>query len=158
MSDQIRRQQGGAVWPWPVANPTLGVTAEELKVQKGTGAKDPTIQPIPETRAIEFLNPSTSSEHLRLAPPPTAQNLMATPTGPVHHHFKVRTALDRAKGDVAMGIHKFITSEAANTIPEQNRTQMRTSLAREQAMVTLLRGVQDMQERIYARVIGTSEA
>lgn len=157
MSDQIR-QRGGAVWPWPVANPTLGVTAEELKIQKGTGAKDPTVQPIVQTRALEFLNPTTSSEHLRLAPPAQAGNTMATPTGPVHHHFKVRTALDRAKGEVATELHKFLTSDQAASIPEPNRVAMRASLAREQAMVLLLRGVQDMQERIYARVIGTSEA
>lgn len=158
MSDQIRRGgNAGGVWPWPVANPTLGVTADEIKLQKANMAKDPTVQPIPETRATEFLNPTTSSEHMRLAPP-AGNNQMVTPTGPLHFHFKVRAALEKAKGTTAVELHRFLTSDAANALPEQSRTQMKASLAREQAMVMLLRGVNEMQERIYARVVGTSEA
>jgi hypothetical protein len=157
MSDQVRRQGGGAVWPWPVANPTLGVTAEEIKLQRGANVKDPTVQPIPEPRATEFLNPTTSSEHLRLAPPGPA-NPQVTATGPTLYHFKVRGALDKARGEVAQDLHKFINSDAANQLPEQSRTQMKASLGREQAMMTLLRNVQEMQQGIYARVIGSSEA
>jgi hypothetical protein len=157
MSDQVRRQTGGAVWPWPVANPTLGVTAEEIKVQRATGPKDPSIQPIPETRATEFLNPTTSSEHLRLSPP-AAANPMATATGPMHDHFKVRAALDKARGTAAQELHNFLQGPAAANLPEERKTQMRASLAREQGLMTLMRSVGQMQERIYAKVIGTSEA
>lgn len=160
MSDNIRNGgAGGAgkVWPWPTTNGVVGVTADEIKAQKASLVKDPTIQPIPETKATEFLNPSTSSEHLRLSPP-AAANPMATPTGPVHDHFKVRSALDKAKGMAAQELHKFLNAPEFQSLPQEKQTQVKTSLAREQAMVTLLRGVQEMQESIYARVIGTSEA
>lgn len=156
MSDQVRRQQG-AVWPWPVNNPTLGVTADEIKVQRPSGPKDPSIQPIPEVRATEFLNPTTGSEHLRLSPP-AAANPMATPTGPVHDHFKVRAALDKAKGPVATELHNFLSSPQAANLPEDRKAQMKATLAREQALMILMRSIQEMQETIYAKVIGTSEA
>src|SRR5690242_11756295 len=96
MSDQIRRAQGN-IWPWPVSNPTLGITAEEIKVQKPNPPKDPSIQPVPELRSTEFLTPSTNSEHLRLAPP-AAANPLATAVGPQHDHIMVRIALDKARG------------------------------------------------------------
>lgn len=156
MSDQIRRNTTN-VWPWPVANPTLGVTAEEIKVQRANVAKDPTIQPIPETRAIEFLTPTTSSEHLRLSPP-AAANPMATPTGPSLDHFKVRVALDKSKGTAAQELHNFLQGPVAQNLPEDRKAQMRASLAREQALMIMMRSMNEMQERIYAKVIGTSEA
>jgi hypothetical protein len=156
MSDSVRNQKRG-VWPWPVSNPTLGITAEEIKAQKPLAPKDPAIQPIPEPGAVEFLNPSTNSEHLRLAPP-AAANPMATATGPAHDHFKVRSALEKSKGSTAQDLHRFLTGAETMGLSEERRTQMKTTLAREQAMVILLRGVQEMQERIYAKVIGTSEA
>ena len=158
MSDNIRNGGGPrTVWPWPTTNPTLGVTADEIKAAKPVANKDPQIQPIPETKALEFLNPTTSSEHLRLAPP-AAANPMATATGPVHDHFKVRSALGKAKGGAAQELHKFLNAPEFQALPEQNKTQVRTSLAREQAMVTMLRGTKEMQERIYAKVIGNAEA
>lgn len=158
MSDQIRNGgRTGGVWPWPTTNPTLGVTADEIKVAKPNAAKDPFLQPIPEVRATEFLNPTKGSDHLRLSPP-AAANPMATATGPIHDHFKVRTALDKAKGANAQELHKFLQSPDIAAIPEDRKTQMKTSVAREQAMVTLLRSVHDMQERIYSKVIGSAEA
>ena len=78
MSDQVRRQTGGAVWPWPVANPTLGVTAEEIKVQRATGPKDPSIQPIPETRATEFLNPTDTVPYRSISDMDRTHHLVVT--------------------------------------------------------------------------------
>ena len=156
MSDQIRSNRG-TVWPWPVSNPTLGVTAEEVKVQRAQLTKDPTIQPIPEPRAVEFLNPSTSSEHLRLSPP-AAANPLATAVGPLHDHFMVRSALTKAKGNTAQELHKFLQGPEAAGLPEDRKAQMKATLAREQALMILMGNVQEMQESIYARVIGSSEA
>jgi hypothetical protein len=155
MSDKIGANR--TVWPWPVQNGVLGLTADEIKVQRATVSKDPAIQPIPETRATEFLAPTGNSEHLRLSPP-AAANPLVTPTGPLHDHIMVRAALEKARGTAAQDLHKFLQSPEAAGLPEDRRNQMRASLAREQALMTLMRGIQEMQETIYARVIGSSEA
>lgn len=154
MSDKIGARQ---IWPWQTGTSIAGVTAEEIKVQKPQAPKDPSIQPIPEARATEFLTPSSNSEHLRLSPP-AAANPLITPLGPQHDHLMVRSALDKARGSTAQELHRFLQSADATTLPEDRRTQMRASLAREQALMTLMRGIQEMQERIYAKVVGTSEA
>ncbi|MEW5849499.1 MAG: hypothetical protein AB2A00_11830 [Myxococcota bacterium] len=158
MSDKVGGNRSPAtVWPWPVSNPTLGITAEEIRVQKPTPPKDPSIQPIPEARATEFLAPTTNSEHLRLSPP-AAANPLATAVGPQHDHIMVRVALGKARGANAQDLHKYLQSAEAAALPEDRRNQMKASLAREQALMTLMRSVHEMQEGIYARVIGTSEA
>lgn len=144
-----------AHWPFPTA-PGLGISAEELKVTRPTAEKDPAITPIAQTAPTEFLNPSTSSEHLRLQTP-VAANPMATPTGPLHDHIQIREAAAKAASELSRSLYQMVAKNEVD-LPSDRKNQIRASLAREQALFGLLKDVQEMQSFIYGRIIGSAEA
>ncbi len=110
MANELQNQQqvrrfawvnpaGGAIGP-------AGITADELKIHQGVKVERPDVMPIAQRGPVEFIQPSTSSETLRLAVPEAA-NPFATPTGPRHDHMMVRKALTRSGADVA---RKLVTA------------------------------------------------
>lgn len=158
MANPIQRQvqrfpwmtpSGGAIGP-------AGVTADELKVHQGKDLQRPEVAPIAQRGPVEFIQPSTSSESLRLAVP-VAANPFATPTGPKHDHMLVRQALARSHSSTSGELVRLLKSNPAG-VDETAVGQMRASLSREHAMLGLLQTVQEMQEQIYGRIIGSQEA
>lgn len=150
ISPEVRR------FPWlsPPGGPLRigGMTADEVKLGQGLAAR-PDVQPIAQRAPVEFLTPSTSSDHLRLAIP-TAANPFATPTGPKHDHFLVRTVLaERANSDRSRALYHEL-QDPPGTVSKESVGQMRASLKREHAMHGMLQLIQEMQEAIYSRIIG----
>ena len=144
-----------ANWPFPTA-PGLGVSVEEIKARQAQPDKDPALMPIAQTAPVEFINPSTSSEHLRLQTP-VAANPLATPTGPLHDHIYIRSAFERAESDLSQRLYQLVARDGVQ-IPADRKSQIRASLSREQALFSLLHNVKDMQDYVYGKIIGTSEA
>lgn len=134
----------------------LGVTAAEIKARQPQAPTDPAIAPMPQTGPTEFLTPSGSSEHLRLRTP-VAANPLATPTGPLHDHINIRQAMSKAESDLSKQLFDVVARDKVE-IPANRQGQIRASLAREKAMVGLLRQIQDMQQQIYGHIIGGAEA
>lgn len=156
MADELQKQQvrrfpwvtpsGGGIGP-------AGMTADEMKVhQTGTTkiAKGD-ITPIAQRGPMELVQPTTSSEFLRLAVPEAA-NPFATPTGPRHDHMMIRRALQRAASDVSKALTNALKTPAG--VKPEDADRMRASATREHNMLQLLKSLQEMQEHIYGRIIG----
>ena len=159
MADEVQKQQvrrfpwvtpsGGAIGP-------AGMTADELKVHQTTmKAKPGEVLPIAQRGPVEFISPSTSSEFLRLAVPEAA-NPYATPTGPRHDHMLIRKALQRVGTDVSKALTNALKAPPSSVKPE-DADRMRASATREHNMLQLLKSLQEMQEQIYGRIIGTQQ-
>jgi hypothetical protein len=144
-----------ANWPFPTA-PGLGVSVEELKIQQARPDKDPALMPIAQTAPVEFISPTSSSEHLRLQTP-VAANPLATPTGPLHDHIYIRRAFERAESELSQRLYQLVVRDGVQ-LPADRKSQIRASLSREQALFSRLREVKDMQEYIYGKIVGTAEA
>ena len=144
-----------AQWPFPT-RPGVGLYPEEVKLLQVRADKDPMVGPIPQIAPTEFISPTTSSEHLRLQIPKAA-NPLATPMGPLHDHMYIREARAKATSPLSKKLYNAIARDEVALAPER-KSQIRASLAREQAMYTLLNDVADMQNEIYGRIIGSAEA
>ncbi len=148
---QVRRfpwvsPSGGAIGP-------AGMTADELKVhQTPAKVQKSDVAPIAQRGPVEFIQPSTSSETLRLAVPEAA-NPFATPTGPRHDHMMIRRALQRAATDTAKALTQAL--KLPSGVKPEDADRMRASATREHNMLQLLKHLQEMQEQIYGRIIGT---
>ncbi|OGQ25383.1 MAG: hypothetical protein A2138_26630 [Deltaproteobacteria bacterium RBG_16_71_12] len=129
-----------------------GVSADEMRIHQGQKPLSPDVAPIAQRAPVEFISPSTSSESLRLAVPEAA-NPFATPTGPRHDHMMIRQVLQRAGGDASKALTNALKNLPAGVKPEDG-DRMRASASREHNMLQLLKGLQDMQEHIYARIVG----
>jgi hypothetical protein len=133
----------------------VGVTAEEMKVRTGAGLPAPEVGPIAQSGPMEFINPSRSSDNLRLAVPST-ENPFTTPTGPQHDYILVASAINRSRSNRSAELVKMLQDPPAG-FKEEVVTQMRASLARENNMMQLLDQVQDMQQEVYGRILGSQE-
>jgi len=132
-----------------------GLTADEVKVHQAPKVSRPEVMPIAQRGPVEFIQPTTSSESLRLAVPEAA-NPFATPTGPRHDHFMVRKALTRSSSDVSRRLVGALKDPVG--LSKEDADRMRASLSREHSMLGLLDKLQKMQEQIYGRIIGQQEA
>ena len=151
-----RPQQFPWVTPSGTGVQSTGMTAAELKIHQGIKPEGMEAQPIAQRGPVEFIAPTTSSEQLRLAVP-AAANPYATPTGPKHDHMLVRQALSRSHDPVS-GELVSLLKQNPDGIGQREASQMRASLAREHAMLGLLQKLQEMQEQVYGRIIGSQEA
>ena len=159
MADEVGKQQVRR-FPWvtPSGGPIgpAGMTADELKVHQAImKAKPGEVLPIAQRGPVEFISPSTSSEFLRLAVPEAA-NPYATPTGPRHDHMLIRKALQRVGSDTAKALTNALKAPPPTVKPE-DADRMRASATREHNMLQLLKSLQEMQEQIYGRIIGTQQ-
>jgi hypothetical protein len=143
-------------WVTPSGGPLgpAGITAEELKIHQGQKISKVDIAPIAQRGPVEFISPSTSSEFLRLAVPEAA-NPYATPTGPRHDHMMIRRVLQRAGNDTSKALTNALKTPPTGIRPE-DADKMRASASREHSMLQLLKNLQEMQEQIYGRIIGTN--
>ena len=133
----------------------VGVTAEEMKVRTGAGLPAPEVGPIAQAGPMEFINPSRSSDGLRLAVPST-ENPFTTPMGPKHDYILVASAINRSRSNRAADLVKML-QDPPGGFKDEVVTQMRASLARENNMMQLLDQVQDMQQEVYGRILGSQE-
>lgn len=158
MAGEIQRSVRRFPWVTPSGGPIgpAGMSVDEVKVHQGVKPLPPDVAPIAQRGPVEFISPSHSSDHLRLAVPEAA-NPYATPTGPRHDFMMVRTALARSRSETSRGLVSLLKSPPPGLAPESVE-RMRASLAREHAMLGLLQNLQEMQEEIYGRIIGSQEA
>ena len=56
---------------------------------------------------------------------------------------------------IAMGDY---VARGGVALPADRQNQIRASLAREQALMGLMRDIQEMQDQIYGQIIGSAEA
>jgi hypothetical protein len=158
MANEVQRQNVRRfTWVNPAGTGIgpAGMTADEVKASQGAKVSRPETAPIAQRGPVEFIAPSTSSETLRLAVPEAA-NPYATPTGPRHDHMMVRKALTRSSGDVSRQLVSALKDPVG--VNKADADRMRASLSREHAMLGLLEKLQKMQDQIYGRIIGHSEA
>lgn len=158
MANEIQRSVRRFPWMTPAGGAIgpAGLTADEVKVNQGQKPLLPDVAPIAQRGPVEFIQPTMSSDHLRLAVPEAA-NPFATPTGPRHDFMMVRVALGRSRSDTSRALVGLLKDPPAGLAPESVE-RMRASLAREHAMLGLLQDLQEMQEQIYGRIIGSQEA
>jgi len=158
MANEIQRQNVRRfTWVNPAGTGIgpAGMTADEVKANQAAKVSRPETAPIAQRGPVEFITPSTSSETLRLAVPEAA-NPYATPTGPRHDHMMVRKALTRSASDVSRQLVSALKDPVG--VNKADADRMRASLSREHAMLGLLEKLQKMQDQIYGRIIGRSEA
>lgn len=158
MANDIQRQVRKFPWMTPAGGAVgpAGMSADEVKVHLGQQSALPEVAPIAQRGPVEFIQPTLSSDQLRLAVPEAA-NPYATPTGPRHDYVMVRTALGRSRSDTSRNLVGLLRDPPAG-LPPESVERMRASLAREHAMLGLLQNLQEMQEQIYGRIIGQQEA
>ena len=85
----------------------VGVTAEEMKVRTGAGLPAPEVGPIAQAGPMEFINPTRSSDNLRLAVPNT-ENPFTTPMGPQHDYVLVASAINRSRSSRSADLVKML--------------------------------------------------
>lgn len=151
IANQLRRFTW--VTPSGQALPPAGMTVDEVKIHQGKTLQRPEVAPIAQRGPVEFISPTGSSEFLRLAVPEAA-NPYATPTGPRHDHMMVRQALTRAHLDISGALNNALSRQSIAGVGPEQMNQMRASLSREHAMMSLMYNLQQMQEQIYGRIIG----
>jgi hypothetical protein len=158
MAGPVQKQVRAFPWVTPSGAKVVqsGLSAEEVKLHQGQKITTPETMPIAQRGPLEFIAPSTSSDHLRLAVPEAA-NPFATPTGPRHDHMMVRTALSRSQTATSKHLVGLLRAPPGG-LPGESVERMRASLAREHAMLGLLQNLQEMQEQIYGRLIGNQGA
>ena len=158
MAGEIQKAVTRFPWVTPSGTPLVdnGMTADEVKVHQAVEGQTIESQPIAQRAPVEFLTPSRSSDHLRLAVPEAA-NPFATPTGPRHDHMMVRTALERSHTDTSKQLVGLLR-EPPQGVASDSVERMRASLAREHAMLGLLQNLQEMQDQVYGRIIGNADA
>jgi hypothetical protein len=136
--------------PFPKVS-TYGVTAEEMKVLKPRVDVNPASAPMAEVGPTEFLNPSTSSEHLRLQVPNAADPL-ATPLGPLHDHLQIQAALARHESDLSQQIYSLI-KEGKIDLPEARKAQILASLDRKGSMFEFMKEEPlEWQKQVYSKL------
>jgi hypothetical protein len=136
--------------------PAGGMTADEVKLNLGQKLTRPDLAPMAARGPVEFISPTTNSEVLRLAVP-AAANPYATPVGPKHDHMMIRKTLTRSGSEVSRQLVGLLKSPPAS-LPKESVDNMKASLTREHAMLTLLERHNKLQEMIYSRLIGRQEA
>jgi hypothetical protein len=158
MAGEIQRQVRNFPWVTPGGGKVIqdGLTADEVKIHQGVQHAAPEVAPIAQRGPVEFIQPTTSSDHLRLAVPEAA-NPFATPVGPRHDHMMVRTALGRSHTDTSKRLMGLLR-DPPQGVAADSVERMRASLAREHAMLGLLQDLQEMQDHIYGKIIGSQEA
>jgi hypothetical protein len=160
MAGEIQKAVTRFPWVTPSGGAVVdgGLTADEVKVHQGQAPATVESQPIAQRAPMEFIAPARSSDHLRLAVPEAA-NPFATPTGPRHDHMMVRTALQRSHTDTSKQLVGMLREPPKGLkIASDSVERMRASLAREHAMLGLLENLQEMQDQVYGRIIGSQEA
>lgn len=136
--------------PFPTTT-GLGVTAEEVKLQKAAVALSVDTSPMPQVGPTEFLNPSGSSEHLRLQVP-TAANPLATVTGPLHDHLQIMDALATYQSPLSRKLDAAVLDGELD-LPEARKGQMRASRMRIRAMFDFAdREVIALQKQLYGLI------
>ena len=158
MAGEIQRNVRSFPWMTPGGGriAQTGMSVDEVKIQQGKAPLRPEIAPIAKRGPVEFLQPTTSSDSLRLAVP-AAANPFTTPTGPKHDHMMVRQALSRSHSETSRALVSALKGNPPG-IGGEEVGRMKSSLTREHAMLTLLQDVQEMQEMIYGQIIGSQEA
>lgn len=158
MAGEIQKQVNRFPWITPsgVPVPDSGMSADEVKIHQGPAGAAMDVQPMAQRGPVEFIAPTQSSDHLRLAVPEAA-NPFATPTGPRHDHMMVRSALQRSHTDTSKQLVGLLRDPPGGLKPDSVE-RMRASLAREHAMLGLLQKLQEMQDYVYGRIIGNADA
>ena len=137
MADEIQGKVRRFLWATPSGapiGPAAGMSADEVKISQGVKVLTPDIAPIAQRGPVEFIQPTTSSEALRLATPEAA-NPYATPTGPVHDHIHIRRALGRRTSRTWKALMDLLRNPPSNVEPEA-LDRMRASAERVDRMNT----------------------
>ena len=144
-------------WPWPNNVGVLGTHPEEIKALQKL-EKNPEAAPMPEAAPTAFLDPTTSSEHLRVGIPKAPKgNEVQVPGNFIPLHVVVRRLLMRRKRTAWSLFDEAVESEDLSDLPESRREQMRAMLRRERAMLEMVQRYNGLAEDVYARLLSEAK-
>jgi hypothetical protein len=143
-------------WPWPQNVGVLGTYPEEIKALQKL-EKNPEASPIPEAAPTNFLDPKTSSEHLRVGTPRAPRGEVEVPGNFVPLHVVVRRLLMRRKKTAWGLFDEAVETEDLGELPASRREQMRAMLKRERAMLEMIARYNELAEDVYARLLSESK-
>ena len=139
-------------WPWPANVGVLGTFAEEVKETQRRVEKNINASPLPAAEPTNLLNPSRSSETLRIGEPGSVadpgSDAAFTPA-----HVVIRRVLSKARQRAAILFDEAIDSEDLADLPRGRRDQMKTMSSREQAMLEILDRYNALAEDVYMRLL-----
>src|SRR5262245_38867824 len=124
-------------WPWPNNVGVLGTFAEEIKALQKL-ERNPEASPLAEAEPTAFLDPTTSSEHLRVGTPRSPKGDVDVPGNFIPLHVLVRRLLMRRRRAAWGLFDEAVESEDLNGLPTSRREQMRAMLKRESAMLEMI--------------------
>ncbi len=143
-------------WPWPNNIGVLGTYPEEIKALQKL-ERNPEASPLPEAEPTHFLDPRTSSEHLRVGTPQSPRGEVDVPGNFIPLHVVLRRLLMRRKR-VGWGLfEEAVEDEDLGELPSSRREQMRAMLRRERAMLDMLSEYNALAEDVYARLLSESK-
>jgi hypothetical protein len=144
-------------WPWPNNVPLLGTFPEEVKALQKL-EKNPEASPLPEAEPSNFLEPKTSSEHLRVGTPKAPKGRdVEVPGSFIPLFVLVRRVLMRRKRAAWSVFEEAVEDEDLSDLPESRREQMRAMLRRELAMLEMLGRYNELAEGVYARLLSEAK-
>lgn len=143
-------------WPWPNNVGVLGTYPEEIKALQKL-EKNPEASPLPEAAPSAFLDPHTSSEHLRVGTPRAPHGEVDVPGNFVPLHVLLRRLLMRRKRTAWGLFDDAVEAEDLGELPASRRDQMRAMLRRERAMLEMLARYNELAEDVYARLLSESK-
>jgi hypothetical protein len=143
-------------WPWPNNVGVLGTHAEEIKALQKL-EKNPEASPLPDARPSAFLDPTTSSENLRVGIPKAPKGDVDVPGNFIPLHVVLRRLLMRRKRAAWGLFDSAVEEEDLGELPASRRDQMRAMLRRERAMLEMLGRYNELAEDVYARLLSESK-
>ena len=142
-------------WPWPNNVGVLGTHPEEIKALQKL-EKNPEASPLPEAAPTAFLDPTTSSESLRVGTP-RAPREVEVPGNFIPLHVVLRRLLMKRKRAAWGLFDSAVEEEDLGDLPSSRRDQMRAMLRRERAMLDMLSRYNELAEDVYARLLSESK-
>jgi hypothetical protein len=144
-------------WPWPTNIGVHGTYPEEVKALQKSPERNPDAAPMPEVAPLRLLNPTRSSEQLRMGEPELVHELSSDGNAVPLTHVVFRRVLMKARRRAALLFDDAIETEELADLPTTRRDQMRSMRAREQAMLELLDLYNGMAEAVYMRLLSESK-
>ena len=143
----------GGKWPWPRNVGLLGTHADEVRALRTRLEKNPDASPMPELGPSRLLSPNRSSDNLRIGEPAEANRATAEAAGFTLTHVVFRRFLSQARRRSAVLFDEAVEDAPLEGLPAGRREQMRSMLAREQAMLELLDRYNGLAEDVYMRLL-----
>jgi hypothetical protein len=140
-----------SVWPWSQVRTSREKLVEPSEFERKRRLKkgDPRNPPLASAELLEFMGPGSSSDDLRLPPPPGSAGSTAGDVPVFPDRTLTRQATDRVDERSRLGMEKAL---AKANLPADRLDRLKSLLRTEAQMITLLQRIQKESDAVIERM------